>query len=72
MAALFFMLVLSRKLGEAIVIDGRIKVTVIRMDANAVKLGIAAPPEVPIHREEIFEAMKKAPVAPVMATQSSQ
>jgi hypothetical protein len=40
------MLILSRKLGESIVIDGRIHVTVMRVEGEVVKLGIAAPSEV--------------------------
>jgi carbon storage regulator len=53
------MLVLSRKLGESIVIDGSIKVTVVAVDRNKVRIGIEAPPEVPVHREEIFRAIQE-------------
>ena len=49
------MLVLSRKRGEEIVIGNDITVTVLAVDGDRVKLGIAAPAEVPIHREEIFQ-----------------
>jgi carbon storage regulator len=51
------MLVLSRKHGEAIVIGDGITVTVLAVEGGRVKLGVVAPPEVPIHREEIGEAM---------------
>ena len=51
------MLVLSRKLNETIIIDGSIKVTVVAVDRNKVRIGIEAPPEVPIHREEVFHAI---------------
>ena len=51
------MLILSRKLNESIVIDGRIIVKVLRIEKESVKLGIQAPPEVPVHREEIHEAI---------------
>jgi carbon storage regulator len=47
------MLVLTRKLNEQIVIDGDIVVTVLRIDHGLTRLGIAAPPDVPIFREEI-------------------
>lgn len=47
------MLVLSRKLNEKIIIDGRIVVTIVKMDRNQVRIGIEAPPEVPVFREEI-------------------
>jgi carbon storage regulator len=47
------MLVLTRKLGEKIMIDGHIIVTVVRIDHNQIRLGIEAPPDVMILREEI-------------------
>jgi carbon storage regulator len=47
------MLVLSRKLNEKIVIDGGIVVTVVKIDRNQVRLGIEAPPQVRVFREEI-------------------
>jgi len=47
------MLVLSRKVNESIVIDGRIIVKVVRVDGGIVKLGISAPSDVPVHRQEI-------------------
>ncbi len=52
------MLILSRKLNEKIIIDdGRITVQVVRLDRDSVKLGIQAPPDVPVHREEIQKAI---------------
>ena len=47
------MLVLSRKTNESIVIDGNIRITVVKSGGNAVRLGIVAPKDVTIHREEI-------------------
>lgn len=47
------MLVLSRKLGEKIVIDGHIVVTVVKLEQGHVRLGIEAPREIPVFREEI-------------------
>ncbi len=47
------MLVLSRKLNEKIVIDGGIVVTIVKIDRNQVRIGIEAPPDVPVFREEI-------------------
>ncbi len=47
------MLVLSRKLGEAIVIGDGITVTVVEVKGERVRLGFTAPAEVPIHREEL-------------------
>jgi carbon storage regulator len=54
------MLILSRKLNESIVIDGRITVKVVRVDGDIVKLGIAAPSDVPVHREEVYEEIRKS------------
>lgn len=47
------MLVLSRKIGEKVVIDGCITVTVVALDGNKVRLGITAPPKVRVDREEV-------------------
>ena len=49
------MLVLSRKRDESIVIGNGVTVTVLAVSGNRVKLGINAPAEVPVHREEIFQ-----------------
>jgi carbon storage regulator len=54
------MLILSRKLGESIVIDGNILVTVMRVDGDVVKLGIAAPATVPVHRKEVYEEIQRS------------
>jgi len=48
------MLVLSRKVKERIVIGGDIEVTVIDIRGDRVKLGFTGPPNVPIHREEVY------------------
>jgi len=47
------MLILSRKLNEAIVIDGDTRITVVGIRGNHIRLGIEAPDEVPILREEL-------------------
>ena len=51
------MLVLARKVGEKIVIGNEIVVTVLSVHGNRVKLGIVGPVEVPIHRQEIHDAL---------------
>jgi len=48
------MLVLSRKESESLVIDGRIVVTVVKLANGKVRLGIEAPPEVAVKREELL------------------
>jgi carbon storage regulator len=47
------MLILNRRVGEAVVIGGGVRVTVEEVHGGRVKLGFVAPPEVPIYREEI-------------------
>jgi carbon storage regulator len=49
------MLVLSRKPGEGIMIGDGIQVTVLATQGGRVKLGVSAPAEMPVHREEIQE-----------------
>lgn len=49
------MLVLSRKLGEQIVIADNIRVKVVGFDRGRVKLGIDAPPEISVHRLEVLQ-----------------
>ena len=53
------MLILSRKPGETLVIDGRIHVKVLRVEGDVVKLGIEAPLEVSVHRQEIYDEIQK-------------
>ena len=53
------MLVLSRKKNESIVINKDITVTVVEILYDKVRLGIVAPREVPVHRQEVFDAIHK-------------
>ena len=48
------MLALSRKKGEALVINNNIEVTVLEVKGDQVKIGISAPKEVPIYRKEVY------------------
>lgn len=54
------MLVLTRRTGENVVIDGRIVVRVLRVDGDGVKLGIDAPTEVSVHREEVYKEIQQS------------
>jgi carbon storage regulator len=49
------MLVLSRKVGEAIIIDDHIRIVVVEVKGNQVRLGLTAPPDIRIDRQEIHE-----------------
>lgn len=53
------MLILSRWVGETLMIGDDITVTVIWVKGNQVRLGIDAPEEVAVHREEIYERIKR-------------
>lgn len=53
------MLVLSRKKDESIVINENIVITVVEVRGDKVRLGIQAPRDVSIHRNEVYEAMKR-------------
>lgn len=54
------MLVLSRKRDERIVIGENIVITVVDVRGDKVRLGIEAPTDVPVHRQEVLEALKRA------------
>lgn len=55
------MLILTRKVGESITIgDGSISVSVMEIKGRQVRLGIEAPADLPIHRQEIFQKIKEA------------
>lgn len=53
------MLVLSRQRDESIIIGDNIVITVVDIRGDKVRLGIDAPKEVPVHRQEVYEAIQK-------------
>ncbi len=57
------MLVLTRKKNESIIINDNIVVTVVDIRRDKVRLGFDAPKEVPIHRREVYEAIKRSEAA---------
>lgn len=48
------MLVLTRRIGESLMVGKEIKVTILNVKGNQVRLGIKAPKDIPVHREEIY------------------
>jgi carbon storage regulator len=58
------MLVLSRKLNEAIIVDGNIRITVVGIRGSHIRLGIEAPDRVPILREELCVNVSPGEVRP--------
>lgn len=53
------MLILTRRIGESIVIEDNIKVAVLGVKGNQVRLGIEAPRKVAVHREEIYNRIQR-------------
>lgn len=54
------MLVLSRKKNESIIINNDIKIVVVEIRGDKVRLGVEAPREVPVHRHEVYEAIQRS------------
>jgi carbon storage regulator len=57
------MLVLSRKKNESIVINNDITIVVVEIRGDKVRLGVEAPKEVPVHRREVYDAIKRNELA---------
>lgn len=53
------MLVLTRKAGEGIIIGDDIKITVVELKGGGVRIGIDAPREMKVHRQEVFDKIKQ-------------
>lgn len=53
------MLVLSRKKNESIVINNDITIVIVEIRGDKVRLGVEAPKEVPVHRQEVYDAIKR-------------
>jgi len=62
------MLILSRRLGESVMIGDEVTVTVLGVKGNQVRLGFTAPRNVAVHREEIYERLRAEKSAAIVAT----
>jgi carbon storage regulator len=71
------MLILTRRVGETVMIGDQVTVTVLGVKGNQVRVGISAPKNVAVHREEIFERIKRerddeGPADPALEAQHDQ
>ena len=53
------MLILTRRIGETLMVGDEVKVTVLGVKGNQVRLGVDAPRDVAVHREEIYDRIQK-------------
>jgi carbon storage regulator len=53
------MLILTRRVGETVIVGNDVAVTIVAVKGNQIRIGISAPKNVPIHREEIYERIRR-------------
>ncbi len=66
------MLILTRKLGESIVIDNNITIKILKSQGNQIHIGIDAPRSVTIHRQEVYEQISNENKEAAQKSKSSQ
>jgi carbon storage regulator len=59
LARSWIMLILTRRVGETVMIGNEVTVTVLGVKGNQVRIGVNAPKDVAVHREEIYERIKR-------------
>ncbi|MDD9806220.1 MAG: carbon storage regulator CsrA [Gammaproteobacteria bacterium] len=59
------MLILTRRVGEALMIGDDVTITILGVRGGQIRVGVSAPKETPVHREEVYEKMRKEGAAPV-------
>ena len=53
------MLVLTRRVGESLMIGSRVTVTVVAVKGSQIRIGVNAPKSIPVHREELYERLRR-------------